>query len=108
MAKNIIQNKKFLRTLSQAKCPKTRRRILASATPPQIRALQEIAFNARSRNFPLKQSDVTKLIKGRYRRPIYEAGKKGNVETKRKLFMQHGGFLQYLIPVALGALANLL
>jgi hypothetical protein len=107
MAKIVSQNKKFLRTLSQARCPKTRKRLIASATPQQIRALQEIAYNARSPQFPLKQAVISKLIKGRYRLPIYQAGKKGDVEAKRKLFIQHGGFLQYLIPVALSALANL-
>lgn len=108
MAEIISRNKKFLRTLSKAKCPKTRKRLLTHATPQQIRALQEIAYNARSREFPLKQSIVKKIIKGRYRLPIFEAGNKGNIEGKRKLFIQHGGFLQYLIPVALGALANLI
>jgi hypothetical protein len=107
MAEIISRNKKFLRTLSKAKCPKTRKRLLSHATPQQIRALQEIAYNARSREFPLKQTDIKKIIKGRYRAPIYEAGKKGSLKSKRELFIQHGGFLQYLIPVALGALANL-
>ncbi len=107
MAKIISDNKQFLRTLSQVKCPAKRRRLISFASPQEIKALQEIAYNARSRKFPLKRRVVEKLIKGRYRTPIYNAGKKGNLEEKRKLFIQHGGFLQYLIPVALGALANL-
>ncbi len=105
--KNLISHKDFLKSLALAKTTPKRRMLLALANNRQVKALQEITHNVLKRNVPLTPCQIRSLIKGKYRKPIKEAGNpKGPIGKARKIFIQKGGFLQYIIPAALSYLAS--
>lgn len=105
--KNLISHKDFLKSLAQAKTTPKRRMLLALANSNQVRALQEITHNVLKRNVPLTPCQIRSLIKGKYRKSIKEAGNpKGTIGRARQIFIQKGGFLQYILPAALSFLAS--
>lgn len=101
MVVKIKENLGFLKSIAKANLPK-RQRMLGIASPSQLRALQEIAVNVSKKVVPLSPCQNRNLLKGRYKKSIIAAAsKKGSLENKRKIFIQRGGFLQYIIPAAL-------
>jgi hypothetical protein len=106
--KNIIAHQDFLKSLSNAAPKSYKRRLLISlASPKQIKTLQEVVHNVVKKNVPLSPCQIKRLVKGNYKKSILAAAnKKGSVETKRKVFLQKGGFLQYILPAALTYLAS--
>lgn len=106
--KNIVAHQDFLKSLSHAAQKPYKRRLLISlATPKQIKTLQEVVHNVVKKNVPLSPCQVKKLVQGNYKKSILSAAnKKGSVESKRKVFLQKGGFLQYILPAALTYLAS--
>ena len=105
--RNIIPHKDFLKSLAKTKKVGKRRLVLALASPSQIKALQEISHNVIKKNVPLSPCQVKALVKGKYKKPMLQAGaKQGSLESKRKIFIQKGGFLQYILPAALSFLAS--
>lgn len=106
--KNIVANQDFLKSLSQASSKPYKRKLLISlATPKQIKTVQEVLHNVVKKNVPLTSCQVKRLVSGKYKKSIIAAAnKKGSVETKRKLLIQRGGFLQFILPAALSYLAS--
>jgi hypothetical protein len=105
--KNLISHKEFLKSLAKAKTTPKRRLLLALANSKQVKALKEITHNVIKRNVPLTSCQIRSLIKGKYRKPIKEAGNpKGTINKARQIFIQKGGFLQYILPAALSFLAS--
>lgn len=104
--RNVIAHKDFLKSLSKTKAGK-RRLLVALASPQQIKALQEVTHNVIKKNVPLSQCQVRSLIRGKYKKSLLEAGnRKGSIESKRKIFLQRGGFLPFILPAALAYLAS--
>jgi len=103
MVRNVVEQKDFLKSLAaKSKYYNKRRFLIAEATPKQIKALQEISHNVSKAIVPLSNCQTEKLRRGRYKKFIVAAGsKKGSLESKRKIFVQRGGFLQYILPAAL-------
>lgn len=85
-----------------------RKKLIEDATPDQIRVLSEIASNIVKGNFSVPDKTVKKLHK--HKLHIRELSKsKNSCKKKKKLLVQQGGFLPFLVtPVlsALGALAG--
>lgn len=105
--KNLAGHKDFLKSLAQTKSAPKRKLLIALANSRQVRALQEITHNVLKKNVPLTSCQVKNLIRGKYRKHIKEAGNPvGSIERKRKIFIQKGGFLQYILPAALTYLAS--
>lgn len=105
--RNIIAHKDFLKSLSKTKKVGKRRLLVALASPKQIKALQEVTHNVVKKNVPLTPCQVKALIKGKYKKSLLQAGAKtGSIESKRKIFLQRGGFLQFILPAALSYLAT--
>ena len=101
MVQEIKENKDFLKSLAKATWFK-RKSLLAKATPDQLKALQQIAYNIQQEVVPLTQTEVSKLIKGSYRKYLVAVGdQRKSIENRRKVLLQHGGFLQFIIPAAL-------
>ena len=101
MVKNVTESRDFLKSLAKASRQR-RKSLLKLATPTQLKALQEISFNVAKNTVPLKKCQIKKIIRGGYKKALIACAKrKGSLEAKRKIFMQRGGFLQYIIPAAL-------
>jgi len=78
---------------------------LRSADNKLIKCIQECIFNTLKGNVPLGCNEKKRLAKHKsvLRRV---AVKRGNWKAKRKLLVQQGGFLPYLIAPILGALLS--
>lgn len=94
----------LLKTLCHLK--KNQRTVfLRAADNKLIKCIQECIFNTLKGNVPLCCSDKKRLAKHKtvLRRV---AAKQGNWKIKRKLLVQRGGFLPYLIGPLLGAILS--
>ena len=101
MVKCVKDNQDFLKSVATAS-RYIRKNLIRKATPEQIKALSQISRNIAEEIVPLKAREVEKIVKGGYRKHIKEtACRNKGVECKRRVFYQHGGFLQYIIPAAL-------
>ncbi len=100
MVTTVLDNQDFLTALAYASRYK-QNRMISLASSSQIRAIQEIALNCVENNIPFPNKDKSMVIKGRYLKYIKKAGSKGSVDSKRKLFIQRSGMLEYIIPAAL-------
>lgn len=78
---------------------------LRAADNKLVKCIQECVFNTLKGNVPLVRSERTRLAKHKtiLRRV---AAKRGDWKAKRKLLVQRGGFLPYLIGPILGALLS--
>lgn len=76
---------------------------LRSADEKFIRSICECVFNTLRGNVPLKQCEKNRLSK--YKTTLRRvAEKRGNWKNKRKLLVQRGGFLPYIIGPILSVL----
>jgi hypothetical protein len=89
------------------KTGKTQRNALINtATRDQIQCICDCASNILDENIKLEESDLRKLR--RYQNFVrYLANKNGNLE-KKKLIIQHGGFLPALLTPILSLAGSLL
>ena len=108
MVKCVKKNQAFLRSVAKASRFR-RKNLIKKATEDQLKALHQITNNVAQEIVPLKHCVIKKLIKGKYKPYIREAAsKKAGAKRRKKIFVQHGGFLQYVIPAALLYLKDLL
>lgn len=78
---------------------------LRTADNSLIKCIQECIFNTLKGNVPLERNEKKRLVKHKtiLRRV---AAKGGNLKEKRKLLVQRGGFLPYIIAPILGAILS--
>lgn len=101
--------KQQLRDLHLIKnCPKNlKRKLLKKISSRSVKAICECVLNTLNGNIPLSRYQKNALKK--YKGPLRKIGnKKGSLFTKKKLIIQHGGFLNILIPAALSVLTGLI
>jgi hypothetical protein len=103
--KRLKRNISLLDVLNKADKAQ-RNAVINTATKDQIQCICDCASNILDENIKLKESDLRKLK--RYQNFIrYLASKDGNIE-KKKLIIQHGGFLPALLTPILGLAGSLL
>jgi hypothetical protein len=94
----IDKQKDLLLTLAHCK-KKIRTAILQNADRQLIEAICECIYNLLKGNIELKETDKENLYK--YRHILRKLVKRSNLKQKKKIIIQKGGFLQYLIPAAI-------
>ena len=89
-------------------CPKVLLKQLLKKLPIRsVKAICECTLNVLNGNVPLSSNQKKSLRKHKITlRKI--CAKRGSLFTKKKLIVQHGGFLNILIPAALTVLTNLI
>lgn len=94
----------LLKTLCYLK-KNQRASFLRTADNNLVKCIQECIFNTLKGNVPLRYNEKKRLVnhKSILRRV---AVKRGNWKSKRKLLVQRGGFLPYLIAPILGAVLS--
>lgn len=94
----------LLKTLCYLK-KNQRASFLRTADNNLVKCIQECIFNTLKGNVPLRYNEKKRLAnhKSILRRV---AVKRGNWKSKRKLLVQRGGFLPYLIAPILGAVLS--
>ncbi len=106
MSDRLCKNLPLLKLLYKAS-PGQRSVILQSASDQLILALCEIALNVLRETIPLNNSQFRRLKKRR-EEIKYTASKKINVERKKLMINQKGGFLVPLLSVAIPFITSLI
>lgn len=89
-------------------CPKALRKHFLKKLPNRtVKTICECTLNLLKGNIPLSPAKKRTLAK--YKTTLRKIGtQKGSLFTKKKLIVQHGGFLNILIPAALTVLTSLI
>ena len=109
MSKNMKECMTILKVIASLKNKKQREKILKEFNGDEClyKALREIAVNTVNRNIKLSSKQKRNLIK--YKSVIKSLTKPYKSKSKRKkLIIQSGGFLPYLIPAAISLLTTLI
>lgn len=103
----VLQRKDFLTLLAKSKKPKQRKLLMEWAEKTDINAISECAFNVLRGNVPLTAKQRKKL--GKFKRTLRTlCNKKTSDRIKKREIVQHGGFLPFLIPLALHAATSII
>ena len=101
---NINETQDLLKLLS--KCNSGMRKvILKKANKKLVLAICESVFNMLQGNLDINKSDLENLAK--YKIIFRKLIKKSNLKTKKKILVQHGGFLQFLIPAVITGISSI-
>lgn len=103
--KRVLKNIEILNLLANCKkCMRTN--IIKSGSKDLIASICECIDNVLSNNAKLTPQDRQILYK--YKSPLRKIIKKSSLEKKKKILIQKGGFLQFLIPIAISAISSLI
>jgi hypothetical protein len=101
----LIQNKNLLESLSKCK-KKLREAIVENADRDLIECICMCAFNILEGNINLTEQEKSNLKK--YKHAIRKLTMRSNLKKKKKILLQSGGFLQFLIPAAITGLSSII
>ena len=102
MNSKTLKRKDFLNLLAKSRSAKRRKQIVDRARPDDISAVSECAVNLLKNNIPLSDKNYKKFYKCKH--DIRDLAKKRTSLKRKKLIIhQKGGFLQYLIPLAIAS-----
>ena len=93
---NLKKNKNILEYLGKCKA-KIRRAILANADKELVDSICQCVFNMLSGNIDLNENEKRNLVK--YKKTLRTIVGRSTLKEKKKILVQQGGFLQFLIPI---------
>lgn len=100
------KHRDYLSLLARTGNKSRRNQLIDAGTGSQIKAISECIHNIIFGNVPLEEHEKDALRK--YKHVLTALAQKCQpVYKKKTMLKQKGGFLQYLIPVALSALSSL-
>jgi len=102
--KYISENKELFFAIAKCKVC-MRKAILNKSDKKLVKAICEMVFNLIYGNLDINSSDFQKLKK--YKSYLRKLIKKSNLKTKKKILVQHGGFLQFLIPAVITGISEI-
>lgn len=92
---------------SLCKCKKSvRNSIIMNGSKSFINCICECVYNLLRGNIKLSAEDLEKIRKKRG--CLRKLVKKSSLDEKKKYLVQHGGFMQILIPAAISAIASII
>ena len=101
----LSKNKNYLCLLSCCK-NKLRKAIVLNSNKDQIYSVCECILNVSNGNIKLNQEDFLRLKK--YKK-IFRSllSKRSGLREKKKILIQRGGFLQFLIPAVISGISSI-
>ena len=102
---NIKNQQDMLRVLANCKS-KLRKAILNNADKELVDAICQCVFNILQGNVKLNTKETHKLKS--YRTALRKLVDKSSLKTKKKILVQKGGFLQFLIPAAITGISSII
>ena len=93
---NLKKNKNILEYLGKCKA-KIRRAIPANADKELVDSICQCVFNMLSGNIDLNENEKRNLVK--YKKTLRTIVGRSTLKEKKKILVQQGGFLQFLIPI---------
>lgn len=103
--KDIYPHLSLLKSICVCK-RKLRNGIIQNGNKNFIKSICECCHNLLKGNIKLPKEDLEKIRK--YKAAIRKILKKSSLKTKKKFLIQHGGFLQILIPAAVSAISSII
>lgn len=106
MSRNLLKSQLgLLKILAE---PKSRYRnaILLKADKKLIHVICEIIENTLAGNITISDSDKEKLKK--FRNTLHVLIQKSSLKSKKRILIQKGGFLQFLIPAVITGLSSII
>ncbi len=98
----VSKHKAFLTYLSELKNPRKRKFLLQNADNSQIDAISEICLNLLKGKIPDPSKTLQRKLRP-FQKYIRIIGTKNvPVKTRKRCMIQHGGFLNLLIPAVAG------
>ena len=95
----VLKKSDFLKLFACSKTSKRRKLLTDWAGKEELDALSEIAINALKGNIDLTPKLLSRLKK--HRNHLYLLANKKAINKRKSLIKQHGGFLPWIIPLAL-------
>ena len=102
--KKVIDNLDVLKVLSKAN-KKLRCAIIRNGNCDLINALVECVVNVLHGNVNLSEQDRKNLAKFRFQ--LRKLAKTVNLNDRKKLIVQYGGFLQFILPAIISGIASI-
>ena len=102
MSENLKQNLELIKLLAN---PRYRKKIILSGDKNLIAALCDIIYNVLNGNINISSTERQKLNK--YKTALRCLCKKSSLREKKRILVQRGGFLQFLIPAVVTGLASI-
>ena len=101
------ENKDYLRLLSKLEKPSKRNQLIDIGNKDNINAICQCIRNVLKGNIHLKDHEINKLRK--YKNTLFTLAKKNTSLIKKKQALkQRGGFLPFLLPLAVDLIGGLL
>ena len=102
---NMNKHKNLLSILASAK-PNLRESIIHKCDKQLVQCICECILNLLHGNININRETLCKLKK--YKNTFRKIIKKSNLQSKKKILIQQGGFLQYLIPAVISGLSSII
>ena len=102
---NIKKQEDLLKSLTHCKF-KIRKAILKNADKDLVDAICQCVYNLLNGNLHLSTTEKEKLTK--YRHALRKLVQKSTLKQKKKILVQQGGFLEYLIPAAISGITSII
>jgi|SRR5882757_8341065 len=104
MVKRVIRQRAFLKNLLK-KNRSQRKALIQGATADQIKSIRESILNISNKNVPITKAALSKLRP--YRKVLHKlAYSNPSNRVSKKLIVQRGGFLGFLLPTVLSFVAS--
>ena len=105
--KNLINNKLLLEVLADSKIKnKIKKAIINKADKNLIKAIEESVLNVLAGNIHISEPEFNKLKKSKS--VLRKLVKQKNIESKKLLLQQRGGFLSIILPSVITGLSTII
>ena len=101
----LKNNQDTLNVLSKCKV-KIRKAILRNADKELIEVICHCIYNLLNGNIKLSDSEKSHLTA--YKQTLRKLVERSSLENKKKILIQKGGFLQFLIPAAITGISSII
>ena len=106
---HFSKNKELLKILGSKINNRYKKAIINSADKSLIRAICELSLNLLQGNIQLTKANFEKLkVFKKVLRKLVSKEKSKSLALKKKIIIQNGGFLEYLIPAVIGGLSTII
>ena len=102
---NLKKHKEILAYLGKCKA-KIRKAILTNADKELVEVICQCVFNMLSGNIQLNEQEKKNLSK--YKNTLRAIVARSSLKEKKKILVQKGGFLQFLIPAAITGISQII
>jgi hypothetical protein len=103
---NLHSNQDLLKLLSDKNIKKRyKNAIIKHADRNLIKAIEDSVYNLLKGNTKYQDSDLQNLTK--YKHTLRNLIQKSNLKKKKKILVQRGGFLQYVLPAVITGLSTI-